>query len=344
MKQRWLPASLLTMILTAGVPAARCAEAGRDPALWPFDAKSPWNMPIGSKAQYGPISSPKFDPAAGGGINCIQWSHPIFIATARDPLATIYLDPPKFTHIEKKPFITMRVPVDARPDPKSDAHLHIIDEAHSFVVEMIGAVKDSKGTITATWWAAKNNLRDAGVYDPPHGVRAYGGSAIGGLIRRGELTHGIHHALAGAIDPKAHNRAGADGKPYVWPASCADGDANTAYGTTGNLFMGTLLAIPPSVNLDKLGLSGPDLAIARAMQDYGVYIVDSGGCNLQLFAEPKALDEVKQVKIESSGQSYCCMRKLVPLLRIVTNNGPQSIGGGGQPRAPLAPSFPTGGY
>jgi len=328
-------------ILASGASVGRCAEAGgtRDPALWPFAVTSPWNMPIGSNAQYGDISSPKFDPAGGGGINCGWWSHPIFITTAHDPMTTVYLHPPAFMHMEEKPLITMRVPADARPDPKSDAHLHIIDETHSFVVEMIGAVKDSKGKITATWWGTKNDLRDAGVYDPPHGVRAYGGSAIGGLIRRGELTHGIHHALAGAIDPKAHNRKGPNGKAYVWPASCADGDADTAYGASGNLLMGTLLALPPSVDLGKLGLSGPDMAIARAMQEYGVYIVDSGGCNLQLFAEPKAADEVAQIKIESRGQSYCSLRKLVPLLKIVTNNTPQSVGGGGKPCAPLAPPF-----
>ena len=200
---------------------------------------------------------------------------------------------------------------------------------------MLGAVKDSHGKITATWSAVKNDLHDAGMYDAPyHGTRAYGGSAIAGLIRQGELTRGIHHALAAAIDPKAHNRNGPDGKPFVWPASSADGDASTAYGTTGNLYMGTLLAIPPTVDLSKLGLHGPDMVIARTLQDYGAYIVDSGGCNFQLFAEPKAQNEVAQIKAESSWQSYCSLRKSVSLLRIVTNNGPQSVGGGGKPGAP----------
>jgi hypothetical protein len=81
------------------------------------------------------------------------------------------------------------------------------------------------------------------------------------------------------------------------------------------------------------------MVIARTLQDYGAYIVDSGGCNFQLFAEPKAQNEVAQIKAESSWQSYCSLRKSVSLLRIVTNNGPQSVGGGGKPRAPLAPAF-----
>jgi hypothetical protein len=340
--KRHLSVSILSLVaFSITASAGRCAEAEktRDPAYWPFATTSPWNMPIGDKAQYGEIHAPHFDPAAGGGMNCGWWSHPIFIATERDPRVTIYLHP-RYLNVAEKAFITMRVPADAQPDPKSDAHLHIIDETHRFVVEMIGAVKDAHGKITATWGACKNDLRDAGVYDTPyHGTRAYGGSAIAGLIRRGELTHGIPHALAAAIDPKAHNRNGPGGKPFVWPASSADGDADTAYGTTGNLYMGTLVAIPPTVDLDKFGFTGPDLAIARALQDYGAYIVDSGGCNFQLFAEPKAKDEAAQIKVEPSGQSYYSLRKLVPFLRIVTNNGPQSVGGGGTPRRPLAPPF-----
>jgi hypothetical protein len=342
MKLNWLAASVSVIVLASATSAGLCAEAGRtrDPALWPFTSTSPWNMPIGDKAQYVGISSPKFDSSGGGGINCTKWSHPIFIATVDDPMTTIYLHPrtPPFPPTAEKPFVTMRVPVNARPDSESDEHLHIIDETHSFVVEMIGAVRDRNGKITVTWGAVKNSLRDAGVYDTPyHGTRAYGGSAIGGLIRKGELTHGIHHALAVTIEPKAHNRNGPGGKPYVWPASSADGDADTAYGTTGNLYMGTLLAIPPTVDITKLGLQGPDLVLARALQDYGAYVSDSGGANFQLAAEPTAKDEVAQVKPEKDWSSLCSLRKLVALVKIVANNSPQSVGGGGKPRCPLAP-------
>ena len=111
----------------------------------------------------------------------------------------------------------MRVPADAMPDAKSDGHLHIIDETQSFVVEMWQAKRGPDGLITAV--AVKNDLRGPGVYDGWHGVRAYGGSAIAGLIRRGELTDGIHHALAAAVYPKAHNSSGPNSQPFVWPAS-----------------------------------------------------------------------------------------------------------------------------
>ena len=139
--KRHLSVSILSLVaFSITASAGRCAEAEktRDPAYWPFATTSPWNMPIGDKAQYGEIHAPHFDPAAGGGMNCGWWSHPIFIATERDPRVTIYLHP-RYLNVAEKAFITMRVPADTQPDPKSDAHLHIIDETHRFVVEMIGA-------------------------------------------------------------------------------------------------------------------------------------------------------------------------------------------------------------
>ena len=54
-----------------------------------------------------------------------------------------------------------------------------------------------------------------------------------------------------------------------------------------------------------------------------------------------AQDDVAKLKVEPRGQSYSSLRKLVPLLKIVTNNTPQSVGGGGKPRGPLAPPFGT---
>jgi hypothetical protein len=322
--------SLITSLIvlsTSAMTVASGAEARRDPALWPFDAASPWNVAIGDKARFVTIDARQFDPAVGGGINCRQWSHPIYIATAHDPLVRIDQQDPR------QPRITIRVPAAAMPDSKSDGHLHIIDETHSFVVEMWQAKRSPDGLITAV--AVKNDLRGPGVYDGWHGVRAYGGSAIAGLIRRGELTDGIHHALAAAVYPKAHNASGPNGQPFVWPASSADGDAATAYSTTGNLYMGSLVAIPPTVDLSKLSLRGPERVLAQALQDYGAYIVDSAHSNFVLFAEPPAQSEVSQIRTEA-------MQALVAQLKIVANNGPKSIGGGGHPRRP--PAAPMSAY
>ena len=58
--------------------------------------------------------------------------------------------------------------------------------------------------------------------------------------------------------------------------------------------MGSLLAIPPDIDITQIGVgsSGPAFEIARALQDYGAYIVDSTVVNFVFQVEPAAADEI----------------------------------------------------
>ena len=96
--------------------------------------------------------------------------------------------------------------------------------------------------------------------------------------------------------------------------------------------MGSLLAIPPSVDLATIGIasSGPAFEVAKALQNYGAYVTDAAGANLVFYVEPSARGEVPD-DFESQ------LAKAVAFLRVVANNGPRSVGGGGSPRRPLAP-------
>lgn len=311
---------LATIVVLAG--AAAPEPVLRDAAVWPFAASSPWNIAIGDQAVYVPISSPRFAVAKGGSVNATGFSHPVFTATAADPEIAI------FRKGSTSPYATVRVSVAAQPDAQGDGHLHIIDEQHRSVIEMWQAVR-SEGRITAAA-VMRNDLTDDGVYGTWHGVRAYGGSAIAGLIRTGELTGGIRHALAIAVEQQSLNRRAADGRGWVWPASSCDN--NNAYSSSGNLFMGSLLAIPPTVDLRKLGLGPAALELAIALQDYGAYVTDCTGTNLSFYAEPAAAEEAALV---GRGDAS----RLVALLQLVANNGPQAVGGGGKPRRAAAPPF-----
>jgi hypothetical protein len=145
---------------------------------------------------------------------------------------------------------------------------------------------------------------------------------LGGLIRVWELRSGsIRHALAMAL---WGTQIGAG---PIWPATSQDGPAEYC----GHVHQGALVAIPPSVNISNLGLTTPDgLVIARALQNYGAYLVDCGGGNV-FYAEPAA-DGMKELDNMRSD-----LPKIWPHLRPVTNNSPTSIGGGGAPLQPLAP-------
>ncbi len=109
------------------------------------------------------------------------------------------------------------------------------------------------------------------------GVRGYGRAsslpALGGAIRPGELTGGFDHALAVTMLAWRFSST----RHFVWPAQTADGFAAAAYqGPDPNYTMGTLLALPPGLDLASLTWATPQgLNVARAAQRYGWYVVDT---------------------------------------------------------------------
>jgi hypothetical protein len=297
----------------------------RDAAQWPFASSSPWNMPIGSGATYGApasnaCSAGTSDPSLATDVNAGEWSHPVYVASSTDPTWKIKVGGQVVASVHAPKNIQPALPTFAQ-DPGTDAHLHIIDPAHSYVDELWHArVYPTKLLVTADSHT-RNYLSGSGVGSG--GERAYGGSAIGGLIRTWELQSGaIRHVLALAL-PVDHQRLG-----WVWPASSQDSFAVGSY--TGSVPMGTLVAIPPSVNVNALGLSPAGLAVAHALQDFGAYDVDSSS-ELDLYAEPPAEPLVQPIRND--------LPTLAPLLRCVTNNTPTTPGGGGTPRVALAPSL-----
>jgi hypothetical protein len=103
------------------------------------------------------------------------------------------------------------------------------------------------------------------------------------LIRAGELSGTIRHALAFAIEQSQQKDA------WVWPATV--NDQAPASNCTGHLPMGQLVAIPADVDLCQLGLSPAGLVVARALQDYGAYPVASRETRIRRVA--KWPDEAK---------------------------------------------------
>lgn len=298
--------------------------ATRDLALWPFASSSPWNTSLGSGANYTGTNSPNFSPTGGANLNVTNWSMPVYVASPTDPVRNFYWAD------SNELIATIRAPDNATPDPQSDGHLNIIDPTQNVVVEMWQATRRPDGNWEASV-TIQNDLNDQGVYDGYHGARAYGGSAIAGLIRRHELEQAeIPHALAIAVQPTALNRLAPGGEAWVWPASHSDGGNGSGYATSGNLYMGSLLAIPPSVNIDALGLGSQGRAVARALQDFGAYIVDSGGGNTIFYAESSAASVV-QSNLRRD------LDTITRYLQVVDNNSPDAIGGGGQRRRDPAP-------
>jgi hypothetical protein len=300
----------------------------RDPGVWPFSASSPWNAPLGAGAQFEQATDACTQDILampmGTSINSHAWSHPVYLAATTDPEVNLYQS-------QKLVDPMIHCPAGAAPalppPPNTDAHLHIVDPAHTSLDEMWEASKVSDGWTSQAW--AKTDLLGPGVGQG--GVRAYGGSAIGGLIRSGELTGVIRHPLAFAI-PQAQQK-----DSWVWPATINDGFAASGY--TGHVPMGQLAGIPPGVDLCSLGLSPGGLVIARALQDYGAYVVDSAG-DLAFYAQTQVEDDPLPGELAALAAARGDIAKIVAQMRCVTNNAEATPGGGGAPRAPAAPPVP----
>jgi hypothetical protein len=152
---------------------------------------------------------------------------------------------------------------------------------------------------------------------------------------------------------------------HRWPATAHDGIWNhptEGYGTFGTalgngnntnsqMVMGSLLAIPGSVDIDALGLeTTPGWQLAWTFQNYGAYIVDNGGIHLNIAVERGTNGDFETQFASDWGLTFFNtysantawtrdVGRIWQALQVVTNNSPTSIGGGGTPRQPLAPPF-----
>jgi hypothetical protein len=338
--------AIRTGVTVCGVPDS-CEFVGpRDVASWPFDPCSPWNRPIGDGAIYQAVSSPALSTRAGdarttAAINCTEWSHPIFREDPAAGRATALSGTDEQGHSVA---YRLMLPGALGPAAGTDGHLHVIDAAERTVYEMFQARWSSDASSLLATDLIKNDLYGAGVFDGAaspqgeiwHGVRAYGGSAIAGLIRKGELLGGIRHALAVAVQRAAMNRNTPNRRGYVWPASYRDDGWERTYGSSGNVYMGTLLALdagePRQAILAREQITDPGVqALAAALQDYGAYAVDATSDNLTFYAEPA---ELAAERIDTTQ-----LARLLPYLRVISNSDAAHVGGGGRGRRCFAPAL-----
>jgi len=138
-----------------------------------------------------------------------------------------------------------------------------------------------------------------------------------------------------------------DGSAHMWPAGWSPNNAQWArqFSRSGNVYFGTLLAIPPSVDLSAIGVgtNGPAFEIARALQDYGAYVRDvfapENFAEWRRAGRPHLVFCAERDETELPPDFLAQLGRVVRHLKIVSNNGPQSIGGGGARRRPPAPEF-----
>jgi hypothetical protein len=295
--------------------------------VWPFASDSPWNLPLGKAAAFSKRTDPTTQLLTADDatvwMNSEEYSIPVVRASEDDPSVAVVARTSETAPTQPFTTIDVKLPQGVRPARGTDGHLLVISPDADHVDEFY-QFERSTGGATATYHV-RTDLRGTGVGEG--GVRAYGGSALGGLVRDSELLDGsIPHALALALTNDQL------GPGPVWPATNEDTGGAEQY--AGAIPMGTLVAIPPRVDITDLGLTPSGEAVARALQRYGAYVVDRSE-GVTFYAEPSA----NRTALQEIRRDLPVIRRK---LRIVTDSTEATPGGGGRPVTKLAPDLDLG--
>jgi hypothetical protein len=242
--------------------------------IWrPFSDSSPWNTPIPINPEIDPNSDAMIDNLQSSAepefwVNIYRYTVPVWVADSSTPQYAVPCTDGNCWYFDHVP-----IPDEAVPDPGSDAHMLILDYAQHKSWDMWLARKLQDGS----WIAGYGTTFDLN----GEGVKAYGlGSARGsgfplaaGLIYAQEVQAGhIRHALIMAYD---------------WPRHCVVYPASTNCGLSSSpnaIPVGARLQLDPALDLNTLNLRPAAKVIARAMQEYGLYVGDNSH-GTSLYAE-----------------------------------------------------------
>ena len=354
---------------TPSVSSDSVSVAGRVATLWPFSRDSIWNLPIGANAVYVPANIKK--PTASGMTTDVD----VLILTPDAPVTDVWKNNDAWSggsrcNAQGGVLFSAPIPTDfvvpgagsGNPDGTTPNYATAIlaADGHTLIQGQPMARCTTGGIATMMWSQQNEDLYGTG------NSGAHGGSmlsSLGGVIRLGELVPGgtIRHALK-------VNLFGADDYytgygSYRWPATTADGCAPGCYGgSVPALRMGSLLALPPAVDVNSMGLETAAAKIlAHTFQDYGGYTVDDAAWSVYAIAtEYSPSGKVDDEFTTAWGFPISPLSRDVPwardmdrifgALNVVDNwdaatwqtvsasNGTQGAGGG-TPRVRWAPDF-----
>jgi hypothetical protein len=315
-------------------------SATRDPLAWPFATNSIWNTPIGSSAQY--VS---YQGTYALGVNNTYCDDDIVVLTPTAPLMDIYQNDEGWSwgdHMRKDGPVLFQAPI-----PQSFYFSRHGNACLAVLMPDGHTIKTSQPFYHYsgyTYGTSRYNYPDTDIYTDgiagSHG--GSGMSALGGTIRMGELAPGappIHHALKMAVF--------SHGPGHRWPAPKDDRGWTDV--RTNGFCDGALSALLPSYDIGTNIETEVGKYIARACQDYGIYLMDGTGwadhneIAVEYGANGWVVDEVKQkwngldLQTDQRTAFGRDMKKIYGNLYVVENNTSSNPGGGGMKRAPTAP-------
>lgn len=244
----------------------------------PYSPSSFWNTLIGNNPEYDPHSAEMIATIGlhnEGRISAYpnQYSFPVYYADINSPRWDIPCNVYRCTIVTLEKIFTVTelsdvpIPELANPAPGTDGQMIIIDKNTFTEYDLWQAQR------TADGWSVSNgsvyNVLWSGT-PQRYGSRGAGLPYLAGLIRPWEIAQGrIDHVLAFSYPEPALKRC-------VYPATKTDGKSNLPYAIP----QGAHLQLDPlltEADFNRMGLSNTGKIIARALQEYGMVLVDTGG-------------------------------------------------------------------
>ena len=274
------PTSTSTATQSTNPPTTTSAPTGvavGTGGMIPFSATSFWNSPLAADAAVAPDSQQLVssfnqqwrENYGGVSINTDEFSIPIYRVPADQATVAVSIAPGCNSDAGLlAQLAAVPIPANAQPANGSDHSIVIWQPATDTEWELWIAQRAFDGSWSACWGGRIENVSQSqGVFPYPYGLSATGMSYLAGAIKASELQAGrIRHALAVNV---VHATRGTQ----VPPANRSDGNSNAS----DAIPEGTRFRLDPSIDVTKLGLPPGGVAIARALQEYGMYVTDKSG-------------------------------------------------------------------
>jgi hypothetical protein len=334
---------LLALVMLFSAHHVSSAQT-RDPRLQPFSATSFWNTPLGTGAQFQAATDSEsamlLDWKLGNawiGANAIG----VYSTAPTDPVMRWTYKGRSMTGrwLFRTPIANGSFSIKT----PSKLQFHTVDGWSVFMTEdaryefetWLGAYDATTNVYTVTY-IAMNDLYGDGIptsVGRSEGIRAFGGSLLGGLIRCHELaSFSIPHAVAMEIAPTQAKAGRIWYEQRVWPAQATDSGSVTVY--SGTIPMGALFGIPQSTDLMKLGLQTKEgMALAQAYKSFGGYVVDTAPHTTMIGVVEAGCDATQTANLSKD------MGKIRSALRMITNNDATTMGGPGDRVVPPPPDL-----
>jgi hypothetical protein len=278
--------ALTSLLLTTSLSASAATLSGTDTrpvssrvfaAASPFYQKLPADSPAASdsSALVSSLNQQAHDfygtaTDANVGLNTVTHTPPMYVARSTDPLYDVKSwscqgHTGSIATMFNENMQDINIPADALADTSDDGGMTVYNADTKQLVELWKARK-VEGEWQACWGGRITDAdKSIGVFSGTWGMSASGMAMWATTIRASEIAQGhIDHVIGMSI-------------PYTKSTISSPAVRTDGWRTGTELSIGQMLRLPASVDIDAMTLSPLAKTIAKAAQEYGIIITDTGG-------------------------------------------------------------------